>query len=48
MDEMYKQRGKKITIYFGKPIKYSTFDKSKTDEQWANVVKEIVYQLPKS
>jgi len=45
MDEMYKQRGKKITIYFGKPIKYSTFDKSKTDEQWANVVKEIVYKL---
>lgn len=47
MDEMYKQRGKKITIYFGKPIKYSTFDKSKTDEQWAQFVKDIVYQLPK-
>ncbi len=46
MDEMYKQRGKKITIYFGKPIKYSTFDKSKTDEQWANYIKEIVYSLP--
>lgn len=46
MDEMYKQRGKKITIYFGKPIKYSTFDKSKTDEQWAHVVKDMVYQLP--
>lgn len=47
MDEMYKQRGKKITIYFGKPIKYSTFDKSKTDEQWAQYIKDIVYQLPK-
>lgn len=46
MDEMYKQRGKKITIYFGEPIKYSTFDKSKTDEQWANYIKEIVYSLP--
>jgi putative hemolysin len=46
MDEMYKQRGKKITIYFGKAIKYSTFDKSKTDEQWANYIKEIVYKLP--
>lgn len=46
MDEMYKQRGKKITIYFGKPIKYSTFDKSKTDEQWANYIKELVYKLP--
>jgi putative hemolysin len=46
MDEMYKQRGKKITIYFGKPITYSTFDKSKTDEQWANEIKNIVYLLP--
>lgn len=47
MDEMYKQRGKKITIFFGKPIKYSTFDKSKSDEQWANEIKNIVYLLPK-
>jgi putative hemolysin len=46
MDEMYKQRGKKITIFFGKPIKYSTFDKSKSDEQWANEIKNIVYLLP--
>lgn len=46
MDEMYKQRGKKISIYFGKPIKYTTFDKSKSDEQWANYIKEIVYNLP--
>ncbi len=48
MDEMYKQHGKKITIYFGKPIKYSTFDKTKTDEQWANYIKELVYKLPSS
>lgn len=48
MDEMYKQRGQKITIYFGKPIKYSTFDKSKSDDQWAHEVKEIVYRLPES
>jgi putative hemolysin len=48
MDEMYKQRGKKITIYFGEPIKYSIFDKTKTDEQWANYIKELVYKLPSS
>jgi putative hemolysin len=47
MDEMYKQKGKKITIIFGNPIKYSTFDKSKSDEQWANEIKNIVYRLPK-
>lgn len=46
MDEMYKQKGQKITIYFGKPIPYTTFDRSKTDEQWAHEVKHIVYQLP--
>lgn len=47
MDEMYKQKGQKIKIYFGKPIPYTNFDKSKTDEQWAHEMREIVYLLPK-
>ena len=46
MDEMYNQKDKEVTIIFGKPIRYATFDKSKTDEQWASFVKEAVYQLP--
>lgn len=45
MDEMYKQKGRKINIVFGEPINYSTFNKSKTDEQWAEYVKEKVYAL---
>jgi putative hemolysin len=44
-DEMFSQRGKKITIHIGKPISHHYFDKSKTDLEWAQVVKEIVYQI---
>lgn len=44
-DEMYKQKDKEIKIIFGKPIPYTTFDKSKKDIEWAKFVKEIVYNL---
>ena len=44
-DEMYKQKGKKITITFGKPIPYQTFDKRMNRKAWANTVKEYVYLL---
>lgn len=45
-DEMFKQRGKKYTITFGKPIPWQTFNNSKTPTQWADEVKNMVYQLP--
>ncbi|MEP7168276.1 MAG: 1-acyl-sn-glycerol-3-phosphate acyltransferase [Bacteroidota bacterium] len=45
VDEMFKQKNKTITITFGKPIPYSVFDKSKTDYEWAQWVKEKVYNL---
>lgn len=45
VDEMYKNRGKKMTITFGKPIPWQTFDKSKTPAQWAQWVQDQVYQL---
>jgi 1-acyl-sn-glycerol-3-phosphate acyltransferase len=45
VDEMYKQCDKKITITFGKPIPFSTFDKRFSDSEWAGKVKEYVYQL---
>jgi len=44
-DEMFKQRGKHFTIRIGKPIPWETFDKSKTQTQWAQWVKEIVYKM---
>ena len=44
-DEMFQQRGKKVTIHVGKPISYQYFDKSKSEKEWAAVVREQVYQL---
>jgi len=45
VDEMVKQKGKPIRITFGEPIPWTTFDKSKTDRQWAEEVKKRVYAL---
>ncbi len=47
VDEMYKNRGKTFTITIGKPIPWQTFDKSKTPQEWAQYVQDIVYRLPK-
>lgn len=44
MDEMYHQKGKKIHITFGKPITPAQFDDSKSDFEWAQYVKEFIYQ----
>jgi putative hemolysin len=46
-DEFFKQKNQSFTITFGKPIPYTTFDKSKTLDQWAAEVRQIVYELPK-
>jgi 1-acyl-sn-glycerol-3-phosphate acyltransferase len=45
-DETVKHRNADIPIYFGKPIPYTKFDKSKTHKEWADWVKELVYKLP--
>ena len=47
-DEMFKQRNKTIRLVFGKPIPYTTFDNSKTDSEWAALVREHVYNLDKN
>ncbi len=44
-DEMFKQADKKITITFGKPIPYTFFTKQHTHDEWAQIVKEKVYEL---
>jgi len=44
IDETLKQKDKKYKIFFGKPIKYTKFDKRKSDIDWAKYVKNIVYQ----
>ncbi len=45
-DEMFRQRGKTITVRFGKPIPYQHFDASKTHKEWAAEVKAKAYNLP--
>ncbi|MGY6560539.1 MAG: 1-acyl-sn-glycerol-3-phosphate acyltransferase [Luteibaculaceae bacterium] len=47
-DEMFRQKGKRITIYIGKALDYKSFDNSKTEQQWADYVKQLVYKLPKA
>lgn len=44
-DEMFRQKGKTITLTFGKPIPYTTFDKSYSPLEWAQKVKDYVYNL---
>ena len=43
--EMFNKRGKTISITFGNPIGYKTFDESRTHLEWAQKVREYVYLL---
>ena len=43
--EMFAQRGKTLTITFGQPIPWQTFDNRHTPAEWARMVKEHVYKL---
>ncbi len=45
VDEMYKQLNSNITIAFGKPISYTTFDKSRTMDEWIQYVRQKVYEM---
>ena len=46
-DEMFKSKHKTHSIHFGKPIPWQTFDSSRKPAEWAEWVKEIVYNLKK-
>lgn len=45
VDEMFKQRTKRIHLKFGKPVPYTTFDGTRTKKQWADYIREEVYRL---
>lgn len=47
VNEMFKQKGKSITVIIGEPIPYTAFDSSKSPAEWAKWVKAIVYGLGK-
>lgn len=44
-DEMFKSKQKTFQIYFGSPIPWQSFDKSKTMQEWALWIKNNVYHL---
>jgi putative hemolysin len=45
--EIFNKRNKTIKIRIGKPIPYQTFDKSKSDFEWAQYIRAHVYNLKK-
>lgn len=46
-DEMFKSKHKTCRIHFGKPIPWQTFADSRKPAEWAEWVKEVVYNLKK-
>jgi putative hemolysin len=44
-DEMMRQNNKTVRLTFGNPIPWSSFDRSHTDPEWAQIIKEKVYGL---
>jgi hypothetical protein len=45
VDEMFRQKNKTITIIFDQPVPASTFDKSRPQKEWAELMKRHVYAL---
>lgn len=43
--ETFKKKGATFNIKIGKMIPYSSLDKSKTSQQWANEIQELVYRM---
>jgi putative hemolysin len=46
-DEMFKCKHKTFRIYFGEPIPWQTFTKERKPAEWAQWIKNIVYNLKK-
>lgn len=44
-DEFFSQRNQRVTIKIGKKIPISYFDNSKNEKEWAEEVKNLVYNL---
>ncbi|MDD4225314.1 MAG: 1-acyl-sn-glycerol-3-phosphate acyltransferase [Mariniphaga sp.] len=45
-DETMRHRNTDVHLYFGEPVAYQVFDRSKTQQEWAEWVRQKVYQLP--
>lgn len=47
-DQLFRYMNKSITITYGRPIPISVFDKSRSDQEWAALIREHVYKLEKN
>ena len=47
VDELFNKKGQEFVVTFGKPVPYTTFDKTKADLQWAAEIKDQVEALSK-
>lgn len=47
VDELYKHKNESVSMYFGKPIPYTSLTNEKTDAMWAEEIKQLTYSLPK-
>ena len=47
VDELFNKKGQEFVVTFGQPVPYTTFDKTKTDLQWAAEIKDQVEALSK-
>ncbi len=45
VDELFNKKGEEFVITIGKPVPYTTFDKTKSDRQWAAEMQEHVKML---
>ena len=45
VDEMFKQKGNTINITMGKLIEPKFLDNKKNDSEWAQVIKNYVYNI---
>ncbi len=45
VDEFFKQKGQHLQLRFGEPVPYAVFDKSKSHDDRANMVREKVYAM---
>lgn len=43
--EFFKQKKASYNVYFGQPVPWQTFDKSKTLDEWTKVIREKTYSL---
>jgi len=44
-DEMYRARGSRFSVIFGKPIPCESFDSSKSPLEWASYMRQLVYNI---